>query len=59
MFDGDTLRMLEGALGVVDQVVSDVMVPRGQMVSLFVDTPFDEILKNCNRVRPFALPSIW
>ena len=45
MLDGDTLRMLEGALGVVDQVVSDVMVPRGQMVSLYVDTPFDEILK--------------
>ena len=45
VLDGDTLRMLEGALGVVDQVVSDVMVPRGQMVSLFVDTPFDEILK--------------
>ena len=45
VLDGDTLRMLEGALGVVDQVVSDVMVPRGQMVSLLVDTPFDEILK--------------
>ncbi len=45
VLDGDTLRMLEGALSVVDQVVSDVMVPRGQMVSLYVDTPFDEILK--------------
>ncbi len=45
VLDGDTLRMLEGALSVVDQVVSDVMVPRGQMVSLFVETPFDELLK--------------
>jgi magnesium and cobalt transporter len=45
VLDSDTLHMLEGALGVVDQVVSDVMVPRGQMVSLFVDTPFATILK--------------
>lgn len=45
VLDNDTLRMLEGALGVVDQVVADVMVPRGQMVSIHVDQSFEEILR--------------
>jgi magnesium and cobalt transporter len=45
VLDADTLRMLEGALGVVEQVVSDVMVPRGQMVSLSIDLSFDAILQ--------------
>lgn len=45
VLDSDTLRMLEGAIGVVDQVVADVMVPRGQMVSIHVDQSFEEILR--------------
>lgn len=45
VLDNDTLRMLEGALGVVDQVVADVMVPRGQMVSIHVDQSFEEVLR--------------
>jgi magnesium and cobalt transporter len=45
VLDGDTLRMIEGALGVVDQSVADVMVPRGQMVSLALDQSFEEILQ--------------
>ena len=45
VLDNDTLRMLEGALGVVDQVVADVMVPRGQMVSIHIDQSFEEIMR--------------
>jgi magnesium and cobalt transporter len=45
VLDADTLRMLEGALGVCELAVADVMVPRGQMVSLKMDQSFDEILK--------------
>ncbi|MFN7386942.1 MAG: HlyC/CorC family transporter [Lysobacteraceae bacterium] len=34
IIEGDTLRMLEGALAVSTMTVADVMVPRAQMVSL-------------------------
>lgn len=44
VLDQETLTMLEGALGVVDLNVSDVMVPRGQMVSVDLDQSFEEIL---------------
>jgi magnesium and cobalt transporter len=40
----DTLAMIEGALKVTDLRVSDVMVPRAQMVSIALDAGFDEIL---------------
>ena len=39
----DTLRMMEGAIAVSEMTVSDVMVPRAQMVMLSVDATFAEI----------------
>jgi magnesium and cobalt transporter len=45
VLDADTLRMLEGAIGVVEKVASDVLVPRGQMVSLNTDMSFEEVIK--------------
>jgi magnesium and cobalt transporter len=41
----DTLKMLEGALSVSEHQVSDIMVPRSQMVSLPIDEPFIELMK--------------
>ncbi len=40
----DTLRMMEGALGIADLTVGDVMIPRAQMVSLAVDAKFLELM---------------
>lgn len=45
LVDGDTLAMLEGALGVSDKQVADVMVPRAQMVWLGIDTSLKEVLR--------------
>lgn len=45
LLSADTLRMVEGAITVTDLQVGDVMVPRGQMVSLPVDAPMGEILQ--------------
>ena len=45
LLSNDTLSMVEGAIEVADQQVSDAMVPRAQMVVLPVDAPFDEILR--------------
>jgi magnesium and cobalt transporter len=45
IFSSDTLRMLEGALGVSERQVSDIMVPRSLMVSLPVDSDFIELMK--------------
>ncbi|WP_411834271.1 HlyC/CorC family transporter [Pseudoxanthomonas mexicana] len=42
---GDTLRMMEGALSVSELTVGDVMIPRAQMVSLPVEAPFIELMK--------------
>jgi magnesium and cobalt transporter len=44
----DTLAMIEGALRVTDLRVSDVMVPRAQMVSMALDAGFDELLATVN-----------
>src|SRR4249919_1677317 len=41
----DTLKMLEGALAVSEQQVSDIMIPRSQMVSLPPDAPFRGLMK--------------
>ena len=41
----DTLRMMEGALGIAELTVGDVMIPRSHMVSLPVDRPFIELMK--------------
>ncbi len=42
---GDTLKMLEGALSVSEHQVSDIMVPRSQMVSLPINEAFIELMK--------------
>lgn len=45
VIDGDTLRMMEGTLAVSELTVSDVMVPRAQMVVLPVDGKFVALAK--------------
>ncbi len=44
LLSAETLSMIEGAMSVSEMQVSDVMVPRAQMVSLAVDAPFAEVL---------------
>ncbi len=41
----DTLRMMEGAISVADLTVGDVMISRSQMVSLPVEAPFLDLMK--------------
>ncbi|GAB3343258.1 HlyC/CorC family transporter [Marilutibacter aestuarii] len=41
----DTLAMMEGAIGVSDLSVGDVMIPRSQMVVLPADEPLPELMK--------------
>lgn len=45
ILSGDTLKMLEGALSVSEHQVSDIMVPRSQMVSLPASADFIELMK--------------
>ncbi len=45
LIEGDTLRMLEGALAVSAMTVADVMVPRAQMVSLPSDGKLLDLMK--------------
>lgn len=45
ILSSDTLKMLEGALSVSEHQVSDIMVPRSQMVSLPVSADFIELMK--------------
>ena len=40
----DTLRMMEGAIGVADMTVGDVMVARAQMVTLSADASLAELI---------------
>ena len=40
LLSNDTLSMVEGAIEVADLTVADVMVPRGQVVSLAAEEPF-------------------
>ncbi|MBN8482063.1 MAG: CBS domain-containing protein [Xanthomonadales bacterium] len=44
LLSNDTLSMIEGAIEVTDQTVGDIMVPRSQMVSLPVDSSFEDVL---------------
>jgi magnesium and cobalt transporter len=44
LISADTLSMVEGAIGVSDKQVSDVMVPRAQMVTVPVDAPVRNII---------------
>ncbi|MEO7433497.1 MAG: transporter associated domain-containing protein [Dokdonella sp.] len=46
LMSNDTLSMVEGAIQVADLTVSDVMVPRAQMVSLPIDAALPQILKD-------------
>ena len=41
----DTLKMMEGAISVAELTVGDVMISRSQMVSLPVEAPFLELMK--------------
>ena len=41
----DTLRMMEGAIAVAELTVGDVMISRSQMVSLPVEAPFLDLMK--------------
>ncbi len=45
LMDADALSIIEGALGVADLAVRDIMVPRAQMDVIDIDTPIDEIVK--------------
>ena len=45
ILSGDTLKMLEGALSVSEHQVSDIMVPRSQMVALPVSAVFIDLMK--------------
>jgi magnesium and cobalt transporter len=45
LIGGDTLRMLEGALGVSELQVGDIMLNRSQMVSLPADAPFMDLMR--------------
>mgnify|MGYP003381550849 FL=1 len=40
----ETLKMIEGAIGVTDKQVSDVMVPRAQMISVPIDGTLTDLL---------------
>jgi magnesium and cobalt transporter len=45
LMDADALSIIEGALGVADLAVRDIMVPRAQMDVIDIDTPLDAIVK--------------
>jgi magnesium and cobalt transporter len=45
LLSADTLAMIEGVITVPDKQVSDVMVPRAQMISVPVDGSLTDILK--------------
>ncbi len=45
LLSNDTLSMVEGAIEVSDLQVSDVMIPRGHMVSLALAAPLKEIVR--------------
>jgi magnesium and cobalt transporter len=44
LLSADTLRMIEGAIAVSDQQVSDAMLPRAQIVAIDVDAPMAEVI---------------
>ncbi|TZF91805.1 HlyC/CorC family transporter [Cognatilysobacter lacus] len=45
LIEGDTLRMMEGAIAVSDMTVGDVMISRSQMVSLPAEARFLDLMK--------------
>lgn len=44
LLSADTLRMIEGAIAVSDQQVSDAMLPRAQIVAIDVDAPMADVI---------------
>ena len=46
LMSNDTLSMVEGAIEVADLTVADVMISRAQMVSLPIDAPLSQVLKD-------------
>ncbi len=45
LLSADTLAMMEGAITVSEQSVGDVMVPRAQMVSIDVESPYLDVVR--------------
>lgn len=45
LMDSDAFSIIEGALGVADLAVRDIMVPRAQMDVIAIDTPLDDIVR--------------
>ncbi len=45
LMDADALSIIEGALGVADLAVRDIMVPRAQMDVIDIDAPIDAIVR--------------
>jgi magnesium and cobalt transporter len=45
LMDADALSIIEGALGVADMAVRDIMVPRAQMDVIAIDEPLDQIVE--------------
>ena len=58
LIGGDTLRMLEGALGVSELQVGDIMLPRSQMVSLPADAGFMDLMRMVVESGPSRFPSL-
>jgi magnesium and cobalt transporter len=46
LMDADALSIIEGALGVADMAVRDIMVPRAQMDVIAADDPLNEIVES-------------
>lgn len=44
LLSADTLKMIEGAIAVSDQQVSDVMLPRTQIVAIDIEAPMSEVI---------------
>ncbi len=44
LLDGDTVRMMEGAIAVSELTVGDVMIPRAQMTMIQVDEPIRQVM---------------
>ncbi len=56
MIDDEAVTMLEGVLEVADLQVRDIMVPRGQMISVRRDDPPSRLAADRDRVGPLPLP---
>lgn len=58
LMDADALSIIEGALGVSDLSVRDIMVPRAQMDVIDIDTPIDQIVRQVVKATHSRFPVI-